>query len=638
MRVITTAILGVLVIVLAIVIRTVDYVPESGRNAASSANVLVRFPPEGVTTIVIERGPSQTKVIRRGEQWFFSEPEKDRVDAATMTKLLDELNYLTRVESIASQADLSLTQMGLKGDEAIEVTISGEDKAGDKFRETLLLGGEAPRANSIYAKTGDSDAVFVVDGNPRNWIQSPLETLRDPRLLSVPVEAIVQLAIQRPEARFTLQRRITPPKQDWILSSPLQAWAGIEEMDELLAGIAGLKIAEVRQDETLSEKIPDPLPEKSAVLQLQVFGIEKPLTLFLREVEAPPVQGAPAIVEARISDRPYVYRLQTRILESLPEAADDLRSRTLARIPESFLNTVTIESVTDPTVLLKSERSETGLRWDVRINNKLLPANQGQVSQLVNGVNEARIISFASNSADDLTPFGLDRPVVRVTFLLQFPGQIQQDGARGQVQQMTRALRFGWGDGEQRHLYAYFEGEPYIYEVDPSLLSYVPTHPIKWRSLSVLSYSAFSLRSITRNVPGKEMLKLTYLYQTDQWKAFRNGADVSDSLDGASARRLAERLGDLKATGWYLSLGQAYKALQTPSAELEIVTSELDRAIGEAQEKSYKIRFARSGIVVPPSSEPLYFGQIMGSPDIFFVDHDTYRNLIRPVTTSRALP
>lgn len=638
MRVVTTAILGVLVVVLAIVIRAVDHEPKSGRDAAASANVLVRFPSDAVREVTIERGPAETRVVRRGEQWFFNEPEKDRVDAAAMAKLLDELNYLTRVEAIGAEGDLSPTQMGLEGDDAIEVTVAGEDEDGGAFRETLVLGTEAPRANSIYARGEDSDGVFVVDGNPRRWLLSPLETLRDPRLLSVPVEAIVQLAIRRPEASFTLQRRITPPKQDWVLSSPLQAWAGVEEMDRLLADIASLQIAEVRTDESLSEKIPDPLPEKSAVFQIQVFGIEKPLTLYLREVEGPPVEGAPAIVEARISDRPYVYRLQTRILEKLPAEADDLRSRALARIPEAYLDTITIESVTDPTVLLKSERSENGLRWDVRVNDKLLPANQGQVSRLVSGVNDARILTFAANSAEDLSPFGLDRPVVRVTFSLQFPGQPREDGTPGQVQRMTRALRFGWNEGEQRSLYAHFEGEPYVYEVDASLLSFIPTHPIKWRSLSVLSYSAFSLRSITREVAGREKLKLSYLYQLDQWQAFRNGAEVTESLDSASARRLAERLGDLKATGWYLSLGKAYEALQTPSAEFEIVTSELDRAIGEAQDKTYRIRFASSGIVVPPSSEPLYFGQIVGSPDIFFIDHETYRNLIRPVTTSRVLP
>ena len=56
-------------------------------------------------------------------------------------------------------------------------------------------------------------------------------------------------------------------------------------MDQLMADLAALQIAEVRQDENLSEKIPDPLPDKSAFLQMQVFGVEKPLTLFLEEVD-----------------------------------------------------------------------------------------------------------------------------------------------------------------------------------------------------------------------------------------------------------------------------------------------------------------------------------------------------------------
>ena len=637
MRVITTAILGVLVIVLGVVIRTVDHVPVSGADAASTANVLVRFPIEAVEKVSIERGPARVEVLRRGEQWFFSEPETDRVDAAAMAKLLDELNYLTRIDEIDSDENLSATQLGLEGDEAIRVVISGKNEAGDKINESLILGTEAPRANSIYVKRHGSDEVYVVDGNPRPWISAPLQTLRDPRILSVPVEAVVQLAIRRPDQSFALQRRITPPQQDWILTSPLQAWAGLEEMDQLMADLAALKIAEVRQDQDLSEKIPEPLPEKSVVIQMQVFGVEQPLTLFLKEVEAPPVEGAPAMVEVRISDRPYVYRIQSRILESLPEEANDLRSRTLAKIPGNYLDTIVIEHVIDPTVLLKSERSENGLRWDVRIANKLLPANQGEVLRMVNGVNEARILTFAADNAEDLESFGLDRPERRVTFSMKFPGQQQADGSISPVQEMTRVLRLGWGKGEQRNLYAHFEGDPYVFEVDPSLLNLIPTHPIKWRSLTVLSFSAFSLRSITREVPGREQLKLAYRYQTDRWEAFRNGADVSATLNEASARRLGERLGDLKARGWYLSLAQAYEALQEPDAEFTVVTSQLDPAIGEAVDKTYKIRFAKSGIVVPPSSEPLYFGKLEDSPDVFFVDPETFGNLIRPVTTSRAL-
>jgi hypothetical protein len=36
-----------------------------------------------------------------------------------------------------------------------------------------------------------------------------------------------------------------------------------------------------------------------------------------------------------------------------------------------------------------------------------------------------------------------------------------------------------------------------------------------------------------------------------------------------------------------------------------------------------------------PASANVYFGQIEGSPDVFLLDHETYRDLIRPVTTAR---
>ena len=648
MKISTTAILALVVIVLGFAIRLVDREPVVGEGAAERARVLVRFSIDGVDRVSIERGPSRTEIVSRGGQWFFAEPEQDRVNADAMEALLDDLNHLARLDRIEPGEEMKPVELGIEGDAAIRVEISGETEEGEAFSETVVLGGPAPRSDSLYAKRAGEDVVHVVDGNPRGQLENPLETLRDPRVLSAPVEAIVQLGMRRPSGEWTVQRRIVPPKQDWVIVSPLRAWAGVEEMDELLADLAALTIAEVQKDQKIDESIPEPLPEKSAVLQFRVFGFEQPLTLYLEEVEAPPVEGAPALVEVRVSDRPFVYRLRSRILETLPDDANGLRTRTLARIPTSALNAIYVESLIDPAVQLRSEKTETGLRWRVRINDKLLPANQGEVNSLVEGINEARILEFVSDSAraededqrsavaEELARYGLDRPERRITFQMIFPGQPDEEGNPGDPTEVVRSLRLGWGDEEARRLYAWFEGEPYIYEVDPSLLTRVPSHPIKWKSLSVLTYSPFSLRSINREVDGRGKLTLKYDYKRDAWEATRNGVDVTPTLDPASARRLSERLGDLKASGWYLSLASAYEALQEPSAEFEIVTSELDRATGEAAERTYRIRLAKSGIVIPPSSEPLYFGQIVGSPDVFFIDHETYGNLIRPVTGSSA--
>ncbi|MEM9016558.1 MAG: DUF4340 domain-containing protein, partial [Verrucomicrobiota bacterium] len=208
------------------------------------------------------------------------------------------------------------------------------------------------------------------------------------------------------------------------------------------------------------------------------------------------------------------------------------------------------------------------------------------------------------------------------------PGTPNDDGTPSQVQEVQRVLNLGWKQGDEQRLFANFEGEPFVYELDPTFVGLIPTHPIKWRSLSVLNVNSFHLSSITRELKDQEKLTLNYDYRRDRWEAFRNGVEVTPSLDVASARRLRDRVCSLTANGWYLSLASAYEALKDPSATFRIVTNELDPARGDSVEKTYTVKFA-------PSAANLYFGQVEGSPDVFFLDHETYRDLIRPVTSAR---
>ncbi|NLT70872.1 MAG: DUF4340 domain-containing protein [Verrucomicrobiaceae bacterium] len=630
MRITTTAILAGTVILLAILTHFVDREPAAGERAAARANVLLRLDLAGLERIEIEKAGDKTALTHRGGFWFFTEPQEDRVDADVIQSLLDTLNHLRILDTISGEKDgMSDEQIGLSGDTAIRVTLTGKaGKRGREISETIVLGLESPRTDSLYARReGDGGGTFVVAGNPRPLLEDPLLALRDRRVLGAPVEAIVELVLRQSDGQIALQRRVTPPLQDWTLTEPLRSWANREALDQLFTDIAALRIEEVVADGVADDPVPNPLPETAAVLQFQVYGVETPLTVYLKELE-PGGEGPLPLLEVRASDRPLVYRLRSDLLTKLPDSANDLRDRTLARIPMEYLDTITVQSRIDPLVYLKSDRSAENPTWTVKLNNKLIPANAAEVASLVNAVNDAAILEFTSDSAENLAEYGLNPPARRVIFNLVFPGAPLEDGRPGQVQHLARVLNLGWLEGEKERVYANFDGEPYVYQLDPTFVNHIPTHPIKWRSLNVLTFSPMHLKSITRELPGKENLTLLYDYRRDRWEASRSGVDLTRSLDIPSARRLRDRLGALTASGWYLSLGPAYQALETPSAEFKIVTTELDRATNQPREVTQMLTFA-------PASTNVYFGRIEGSPDVFFLDHETYRDLIRPVTTAR---
>ncbi len=632
MRFITTAVLAVVAVALGVIIAIVDHQPDVGERAAALANVILRFDAGSIDTIEVEQGSEKTVIEKQGMGWFFKEPELDRVDPGIVAAVLDQLNHLTIVDTIGDDdPELKPARIGLKGGDAINVTLEGikGEKGKDRVKHKIVLGTEAPRANSIYVRRPDGSESYVADGNPRPFLEDPLTTMRDRKVLGVPVEAIVQLVFRNSTGQIALQRRVTPPLQDWTITDPIQTWADREKMDELLADLGGLMIEEVIAGESESAEIPNPLPEDAAVVQMRVYGIEQPLTLYLKKV-GDATGEEPPLVEARASDRPGVYRFRSAILEELPDSAADVRNRTLARIPIQFLKEIVIQSRIDPMVRLRSEKLAEGIRWDVSINNKLVPANLAEVTSLVDAVNTAEIVNFTSDSGEDLVEYGLLPPARQVVFNVEYPGQPDAEGNVGPPQQVNRILNLGWKEGDEKRLFASFEGEPSIYELDPSFVSFIPTHPIKWRSLNVLTFNQFHLRSITREIPGRETLTLKYDYRRNSWEASQNGQPATERLDPSAASRLQERLGSLTADGWFLSLAaQAYEALQTPSAKFTIVTSELDPAVGEAREKTTVIKFA-------PSTGGIYFGQIEGSPDVFYVDRDKYGDLIRPITNSRA--
>lgn len=632
MRLVTTTVLGVVAIMLTVAIAGLKRESRSGLSSAVEASVLTRFDSELVDRITLKNIGKQVVIERAGLYWFFTEPEMDRADTIAVNALLDQLNHLDTVDSIGEKGEtLSASDMGIEGDQAIEIVVSGALKEGSskRFENRVTVGLPAPRENSIYARRGEDGKSFVVDGNPRKWIESPTEVLRDARLISASPNAVVQIILRNSTGEVALRRRITAPRQDWAIVEPLQVWACRDVMDELLANLSALKVTSV-EGEIKQREIPTPLPADSVVIQMQVFGVEQPLTVFLKQIEAPAIEGAPALLEASVSDRPLLFGLQSRILEQIPSEPNDYRNRTLARIPMAALDSIYIQSRINPDVVLKSKKADEALSWDVNINGKLVPANQTQVAELVSAVNEAAILDFSSDSAEDIAEYGLAPPSRRIAFFMKFPGPPNGDGTPGQIQTVERVLNLGWIEGEQQRLYANFDGEDHIYQLDPSFFGSMATHPLKWRSLTVLTINPFHLRSIRREYAG-ENLALNYRYRTDTWEAFRSGVEVTPTLDIASARKFRDRLGSFTASAWSLSIGNALEALQNPTAVFTIETEELDPARGDKQTRLYRLKFAEA-----PGGR-FYYGKMEGSPDVFIVQNDKYRELLRPLTTHRSV-
>ncbi len=668
MRPLTTLLLFLTSVVLGVVIwwseRDLRQAPTSA-DGDDSGVALLRLEPDTIGKIVIKRPGGETVLGRKDGYWFIESPVADRADPEVMESLLDLLSHLTvldqiPVDDIGSREELQPEALGLTGEQVIRVELFSGPAEGEEAPEepahVVLLGNPTPLTNSLYARVPEDEDrpdVYVVDGNPRKLLDDPVAALRDRHLFLAPTEQIVEIVVKTPRGDIEIKRKITPPTADWTLVRPLQTRADLERIDKLLAALTALRVEEVIESGDLPGPPPNPVPDGSVALQLRRYGVEEPLTIYLnpaREDKADDEEAGRALplVEARVSDRPAVFELRTDLLDSLPTSPNAFRDPHLAAIPLQTVFAIRIDSHANPPVILKTARTPDGVEWFSQRNGTEEFANRGQIIQLIEAINEEEVLDFVADADTDPAEYGLAQPAVQVAIShYERQPDTAPDGApagsAGQLGIAKKVLNLGYVETEvngvpSHRLFASFSGEPFLYEIDPTFAENVPTHPLKWKDLRILAFNPISLRKIVRRraSEGTE-IELTYDYRRDDWDATLDGENRKDEINREAVRKIRNTLGALTANRWITPSPQAFQALNTPDAEIEVTLEKVDRATGDARPTTHLLRFAKANEAVSAADRSLenYYGRLDDSPDIFQIDYKTYRDLIIPPLGTR---
>ncbi len=630
MRKLTTIILGAASLILSIVIYAVERSPQSG--VGGSGHQLIRFDEKKVQTVTLSRGGQSVNIKRLGEHWFFTEPEAERINTNSMAALLDQLNHLLILDQLESSElvnEMAPANLGLVGDEALIVAIQALWD-GKLKSDTIVIGRAASRSNSVYASIVNGKkvgGVSIVNGNPHEILDDPYGTLIERQLVNIPANGMDQVAIKTSRSGVVVQRKLIEGgnQTPWSIIQPTKTSADQARVEELIASLLALQISEKETMETAPVPIPNPLPDNSALIQFGILGSEKQIVLYLEKTPIQTDTFGPPLLTARISDRPGKYRLNSQILDSLNLTTTSLRDRRLGKIPESVLESIAIRrEIPAAEVFLKPERKPGGVNWNVLINERWISANDSQINRLIQEMDKPVILDFVENAK--LADYGITKEAaLELRFNFRLPGQVKPDGSVGESEIFTKVLRLGWLPGESKRLFGNFLGETNIYELPPGFASLIPTHPIKWKSLRAMNFERWNLRGISKETKGQPKIELEYMNNLGIWKATSGGVDVSNQLDNAMADSLRDRLSSLKAVSWNLNVAEAYKLLEIPDTIFTIKTEELDPATNEVVLKTSSLRLVESGGFV--------HGQVDDSPDLFIMDREKYKQLLKPLTS-----
>lgn len=578
------------------------------------------FTPPEVKHIRISQNGVIASFDLTDKGWQATVPWKDRMAPRAAVSIIN-FTLGMRVEDLAHRDDVDAQKAGL-GESAVDIRLEGADH---KSLARYKLGRRSPWQATLKDIEQPIPTVFVLprDENHKSHVyictdditgifKDGLKQLRDHHPFYFNPLALRTIRIRAEQGELTLARE--NPQGEWRVTSPDDLPTDRKAMVSLLEGLYELEA--LRVSDRASVTLPaSSSPGKSWHIGLTSFGSERETLLEIY----PPAPETPEAREVRatVSDRPdTVFDLPLKpesnrvSLASLPLAVNDLRNPKLTNINQEnieLLRSILIQPSTGPQILLTRTPPQ---RWMVTIDGQTQEANEERLFTLLKMAVEDRAIGFMNDAATDFTPWGLDKPVLKLQFMTGNPAE-------------TIQLAFGI-DGKGGN-FVNRVGTPTVMRVDSAILDAIPRRTYEWRSSRLWSLDRNNLRAIARKTGDEPPLMLLYDFKSEEWTANSNRVDLTPSLVLSRANFMLGILEGLKVTRWLSPDDEsAEKALLAPSLVFKVFEDQTDE-MGDVTG-----RITRDLILAPGSkveNPAFYYGRLGDDPQPFLLDRDTYNKL-----------
>jgi hypothetical protein len=487
MKLRTTLALLVVAAALGVFIFALDRCSQSTRDRQERATHLGRANRKDVSGITIQNGEETIRLKADGDDWKMIAPWNDDADIGIIDQLLDALQGL--------HSDDIITDLG-RGEKKREILKEfGLNKPrlrlrleGKKMPGELQFGQDTAVHGECYLRVGDDDAVYVVSNDLKNIVSKKAEDYRDHRMTPFLTTLINRAIFRVSGGEIELSRE----QDNWFLQRPIKARANNDAVVDLFTKMNQTQIARFISDEKAGAA---------------TFGIDSParaVTLFGGENEKAEiivgnsVPSDPQLIYARLPERNSVVEVGKEFAALFDVTPNDLRDRKIARLNADLIDRVKIEKPDQPVLVLG--RQENTWRF---LNPIQSSANGRTVGALIQTLNEGEVTNFVSDTATDLSKYGLDRPKLKITFS-SYSSENTAEESAGETILATLAF----GNSEGGLTFARVEQEPYIFSVSDQLLNSLPAAEISFRTLDILELGRGELESVHVEKQGQESIDL----------------------------------------------------------------------------------------------------------------------------------
>ncbi len=573
------------------------------------------FTADKVKFIRISGNGSSATFALKENGWQSTSPWMDRMDPRAAVGIINFTLGL-RVEDYAQDDEINPVKAGLKDG---SITIRLED-AGHSPLANFKLGRQTPLKAEIEGMEQPAPTVFIqpkekahrhhvyaCTGDINPLFKDGLKFLRDHRPFYFNPVTLRKVHIRSQQGDLTLGRET--PQSPWRIIKPLDLPTDPAAIKNLLQGLYELRAVRVSDRASITLPANDN-SAKSSQITLVSFSSDIETLLEIPVPESPDAHE----VKATVSNRPTtVFDLPLKpepgliSLADLPLSLNELRDPALTHLNIQSLQAIAIQPATGPEILIS--RDPANPTWATDIDGTSCEANEENLISLLNAVTHSRAIGFVSDAATDFTPWGLDRPILKLRFL----------GSDNQ------GLELRIGMDAKGHCFVNRLGTPIVMRVNPSLVSSIAIHPYEWRHSRLWSVDRSELLAIERKQGADSPLRLRYIDKDEKWLVERDGKDLSDTLDPAKATYMLSILEGLHVSRWLSPTDEAAaNALANPSLTLTVIEKNHD------EEGNFSGLGNRTVIFAPAADGPYsgaYYGRITTGNHPFLLSREIYQKL-----------
>lgn len=363
------------------------------------------MPSEGVP-VELEGGVIQTTVVFEPNEdglWVQTAPVQGLADQDRVDEFISHVQFATARDF--NDAPAPLPNYGMQPAPArIEVWFDQDAQGtppGTPESQTIFIGGPADDSGLLlYAKRGDKDAVFTIDGTALGFFPDTPNAFLEHRLMTYGTPGLVGISYRHGDTVIELEER---GDAGWFMAAPEDADLDSINFSNFVAFLSQVEAIGFPQVDPAATGLDDPAIE----IQMHYAGEGAPSEPHPIRVGLADATGESYYAQ---TDRGLTVSLSAAQVEALRKEPFYFLDKTLIRVLPSVARRVSLSFEGQPYEFVNVEglwtvRAPEGLRWE----------SQADMRLLLDALARARAVSIESTETPDeetLERLGLAYPIL----------------------------------------------------------------------------------------------------------------------------------------------------------------------------------------------------------------------------------